>query len=142
MNISFANSNKSRLRGCAASVLFRWSLLIESFCHFGKLVTANTASTQRFAETIPPFPPRQRNPGNIISSDFFKDHEGDFEPAIFSVWTFTSNEHPICTSSTSLNKCPPRGAYVGVRSGQNFTYIAKLRPRIAAHRYRRRLYSH
>jgi hypothetical protein len=141
MNISFANSKKSRTFVAALlSVLFAWTLLIESFgAHRQTTQTQQTPPAAPPAippvaqKPIPPLPSPKGSPESLSAADFSKISDEISEPGgYFRSDNFTSNETPYLHIVDKLKQiAQPGGAYIGVGPEQNFTYISKVRPRIA-----------
>jgi len=135
MNISFAFA-KSRTFVLLLTVPFSWSLLkiIRSF-------RANSVPQHRLHAAVPQKTDSARVPPKgtrNISATIFKDQAKRFPSwRIFSSDNFTQTKPPICPIVDKRTNCQPGGA-MSASSGTEFTYIAKLRPRIACHHNIRR----
>jgi hypothetical protein len=72
-------------------------------------------------------------PDNLSAAEFSRlSHEFSEVGGYFRSDNFTSNETSYLHVADKLRQlAQPGGAYIGVGPEQNFTYIAKLRPRIA-----------
>ena len=103
-------------------------LLAISFAVFAQPATRATAQTAPDTQSQP-----QHHPEKLSSAEFSRlsrtlSEEGGY----FRSDNFTSNETPYLTVVDKLRELGANGgAYIGVGPEQNFTYIAKVRPRIA-----------
>lgn len=77
--------------------------------------------------------PQQKLPESLTSAEFSRlIRDVSEEGGYFFSDNLVSNETPYLTVVDKLRQlAAPGGAYIGVGPEQNFTYIAKLRPRIA-----------
>lgn len=95
------------------------------------LLTASIAVTAQ--QTAPATPVQIKPPESISAADFSKMiREMSEEGGYFLSDNFTSNETSYLHIVDKLRQVGTTGgAYIGVGPEQNFTYIARLRPRIA-----------
>jgi hypothetical protein len=86
-----------------------------------------------FAQTPTPQPPEQLPPQQFSNAEFAKmQREMSEDGGYFMSDNFTSNETSYLHIVPKLQQLTAQGgAYLGVGPEQNFTYIAKVRPRIA-----------
>src|SRR5262249_20330296 len=84
------------------------------------------------AATIP-VQSRQKFPERLVCAEVFRlSREFSEDGGYFRSDNFTSNETAYLTVVDKLRQLGATGgAYIGVGPEQNFTYIAKIRPRIA-----------
>jgi hypothetical protein len=101
------------------------------FPRLGGLLWALLLSTLAVAQTAAPQPLKQ--PESLSAAEFSRlSREMSEEGGFFRSDNFTSNETAYLTVVDKLRQLGATGgAYLGVGPEQNFTYIAKIRPRIA-----------
>jgi hypothetical protein len=118
------------------TVLLGWLLLAEvsgSFQQTTPPIQTPPQTQPPVAKPIPPLPSPKGTPETLSAADFSKISDEISEPGgYFRSDNFTSNETPYLHIVDKLKQiAQPGGAYIGVGPEQNFTYIAKVRPRIA-----------
>ena len=117
------------------TVLLGWLLLVETFGSYKQTPPPPPPPPQIQPATkpIPPLPAPKGTPESLSPADFSKISDEISEPGgYFRSDNFTSNETPYLHIVDKLKQiAQPGGAYIGVGPEQNFTYISKVRPRIA-----------
>ncbi len=90
-------------------------------------------ATAAFAQAAAPKPVEIKQPESLTAAEFARlSREMSEEGGFFRSDNFTSNETAYLTVVDKLRQLGATGgAYLGVGPEQNFTYIAKIRPRIA-----------
>ena len=93
---------------------------------------APTAFTQAPTQAVAPKPVEIKQPESLTAAEFSRlSREMSEEGGFFRSDNFTSNETAYLTVVDKLRQLGATGgAYIGVGPEQNFTYIAKIRPRI------------
>ncbi len=111
---------------------FAWRILLTiSVLVVGLLTNANTTFSQASATKVKP--EEQKFPDSLSATEFSRlSREFSEEGGYFRSDNFTSNETSYLHIVDKLRQLGTTGgAYLGVGPEQNFTYIAKVRPRIA-----------
>ena len=120
--------------GDSQYISFKWTMKIMA----GKLMRVHKACLAGFALVAIlicfAIEPRSAVESDGLTSAEFARIVRDFseEGGYFPSDNFTSSEDSYLTIVDKLKElCPAGGAYIGVGPEQNFTYIARIRPRIA-----------
>jgi hypothetical protein len=96
------------------------------------IVAVQGSSSPRSQSARPAQGSQAAQSDGLTAAEFSRlSHELSEDGGFFRSDNFTSNETPYLTVVDKLRQLTvPGGAYVGVGPEQNFTYIAKLKPRI------------
>ena len=122
-----------KLKATASTGLMFWKRRFPRYIGAGVLALALIHCVVLPAKGQPNTPPKWGRSGDIPASEFSRLIRELSEPAgDFATDNLTSNERLYLHALGKLKELKVSGgAYIGVGPEQNFTYIAKVRPRIA-----------